>query len=69
MSSVPRGNYEPSPAQERFDDLFADLILDKNDGIDEDEICKAVNYMKSEYEEEHECTIKDMIRDDDYKSP
>ena len=49
--------------------MFADLILDKNDGIDEDEICKAVDYMKSEYEEEHERTIKDIIQDDDYKSP
>ena len=25
--------------------------------------------MKSEYEEEHERDIKDMIQDDDYKSP
>ena len=25
--------------------------------------------MKSEYEEEHERNIKDMIQDDDYKSP
>ena len=38
-------------------------------GIDEYEIRKAVNYMKSEYEEKHERTIKDIIQDDDYKSP
>ena len=25
--------------------------------------------MKSEYEEEHERDIKDMVQDDDYKSP
>ena len=25
--------------------------------------------MKSEYEEDHERTIKDIIQDDDYKSP
>ena len=47
--------------------MFADLILDKNDGIDEDEIRKAVDYMKSEYEEEHERDIKDMIQDEYYK--
>ena len=45
--SVPKGHYEPSTARERFYDLFADVILDKNDGIDKDEICKAVDYMKS----------------------
>ena len=48
-SSVPKGRYEPSPARERFYDLFADVILDKNYGIDEDEVRKAVDYMKSEY--------------------
>ena len=68
-SSVPKGLYEPSPARERFYDLFVNVILDKNYGIDEDEIRKAVNHMKSEYEEEHECDIKNMIQDDDYKSP
>ena len=25
--------------------------------------------MKSEYEEEHECDIKNMVQDDDYKPP
>ena len=68
-SSVPKGLYEPSPARERFYDLFANVILDKNYGIDEDEIFKAVDYMKYEYEEEYERDIKDMIQDDDYKSP
>ena len=68
-SSVSKGHYEPSPARERFYDMFADHIVDNNDGIDEDEVRKAVNYMKSEHEEEHERNIKDMIQDDDYKSP
>ena len=45
------------------------VILDKNYGIDEDEICKAFNHMKSKYEEDHERDIKNMIQDDDYKSP
>ena len=49
--------------------MFADHIIDKHDRIDKDEVCKAVDYMKSEYEEEHECYIKDMNQDDDYKSP
>ena len=62
-----KGRYEPSPARERFYHLFADLILDKNDRIDEDEIRKAVDYMKYEYEEEHERDIKNMVYDDDYK--
>ena len=49
--------------------MCADNIVEKNDGIDEDELRKAVAYMKSEDEEEHERNIKDMIQDDDYKSP
>ena len=68
-SSVPKGLCGPSPARERFYDLFLNVILDKNYGIGEDEICRAVDRMKSEYEEEHESDIKDMIQDDDYKSP
>ena len=68
-SSAPKGHYEPSLARERFYDLFADHIVDKNDGIDKDEICMEVDYTKSEYEEENERTIKDMIQYDDYKSP
>ena len=69
LSSVPKGHCEPSPARERFYDLFVNVILDQNYEIDEDEICKAVDHMKSEYEEEHERDIKNMIQDDDYKSP
>ena len=49
--------------------MSADHIVDKNDGIDEDELRKAVAYTKSENEEEHERNIKYMIQDDDYKSP
>ena len=41
-SSVPKGHYEPSLALERFYDMCADHIVDKNDGIDEDELRKAV---------------------------
>ena len=45
------------------------VILDKNYGINKDEICRAVDHIKPEYEEEHERDIKDIIQDDDYKSP
>ena len=44
---------------------MSDHIVENNDGIDEDELRKAVTYMKSENEEEHERNIKDMIQDDD----
>ena len=57
-SSVPKGHYEPSPARQRFYDLFVNVILDNNYGIDEDEISKADDYMKSEYKEQHERDIK-----------
>ena len=49
--------------------MCTDHIVEKNDVIDEDELCKAVAYMKSENEEEHELNIKDMIQNNDYKSP
>ena len=49
--------------------MFAKLIIDKNYGINEDDIRKAVDNMKSENEEEHKRDIKDMVQDDDYKSP
>ena len=68
-SSVPKEHYEPSPARERFYDMCADHIVENNDGIDEEELRKAVAYMKFEIEEEHERNIKDMGPDDDYKSP
>ena len=45
------------------------VILDNNYGINKDEICRAVDHMKSEYEEEHERDITNIIQDDDYKSP
>ena len=60
-------NYEPSPAQERFYDIMEDHVVEKNDGIDEDELRKAVTYMKSDNDKEHERNIKYIIQDDDYK--
>ena len=49
--------------------MCADHIVEKNDVIEEEELHKAVAYMKSEKEEKHEYNIKYMILDDDYKSP
>ena len=49
--------------------MCVDHIVDKNGGINKGEVRKVVAYMKSEYEEEHEHNIKDMIQDNDYKSP
>ena len=48
--------------------MCVDNIVEKIDEIDEDELRKAVAYMKSENEEEHERNNKDVIPDDDYKS-
>ena len=62
MSSVPKVNYETSPARERFYDMCADHIVEKNDGIDKEELRKAVAHMKAENEEEHKRNIKDMGR-------
>ena len=49
--------------------MCVDHIIEKNDGIDKEELRKAVAHIKSENEEEHERNIKDMIPDDDYKLP
>ena len=49
--------------------MFVNVILDKNCVINEDEIRRAVNHMKYEYEEEHERDIKNMVQNDDYKLP
>ena len=50
-SSVPRGHYEPSPAQERYYNLCADHIKEKNVGMDKDEIRKEISHIKYEDEE------------------
>ena len=48
---------------------MADHVSEKNFGMDKDEIRKAISHVKSEDEKEHERNIKNMIQDDDYKSP
>ena len=48
---------------------MSDHVLEKNDEIDKIEVRKAVVHLKDNDEAEHELNIKDMIQDDDYKSP
>ena len=48
---------------------MADKIVEKNDGIDKEELRKAVAHVKSNDEAENERNIENMIQDDDYKSP
>ena len=69
-SAVPTGFYELSPAQERYYDMQADIIAEKNVGMDEDKICKAISHVKLEDEVEHERNIRYLAQeDDDYKLP
>ena len=69
LSTVPKGCYQLSPAQERIYDIMSDQIVEKNDGIDKVELRKAVAHVKSNDEAEYERNIENMIQDDDYKSP
>ena len=50
-SSVPTGIYQISPARERYYDMCADHIKEKNVGMDKDEIRKAISHVKPEDEE------------------
>ena len=68
-SSVPKGIYQISPEQERYYDMMAGHIKEKNVVMDKDEIHKAISHVKSEDKDEHERNIQNMIQYDDYKSP
>ena len=68
-SSAPKGYHQPSPAQERYYDMWADHIEENNDRIDKMELRKSVSHVKDNYDVDHERNIKDMIQDDDYESP
>ena len=70
LSAVPRGHYEPSPARERYYDMQADLIAEKNVGMDKDKIRKEISHVKLEDEAYHERNIEYLDQEDnDYKSP
>ena len=69
-SEVPTGNYELSPARERYYDMQANHIKENNVGMNEDEIRKAIYRVKLEYEAEHKRNIEYLAQEDDnYKSP
>ena len=57
-SSAPKANYEPSPARERFYDIIADHVVEKNDGIDEEELRMAVDYMNLKMKKSMNVTLK-----------
>ena len=46
-SSVPKVIYQISPARERYYDIMADHVNEKNVGMDKDEIRKAISHVKS----------------------
>ena len=70
VSPVQQGLYQISPARERYYDIMADHIEEKNVGnIDKEELCKAIAIVISEDEAGHERKIDNMIQEDDYKSP
>ena len=64
-SSAPTGYYELSPAQERYYDMQAYHIKEKDVGMDKDEIRKVISRVKLEDEKEHERNIEYMAQDDD----
>ena len=47
LSTVPKGYYQISPVKERYYDIVADHIEEKNDGIDKVELQKSVAHVKS----------------------
>ena len=56
-SEVPPRHYELFPARERYYDMQADIITEKNVGIDKNNIRKAISSVKLEYEAAHERNI------------
>ena len=72
-SPVQQGLYQISPARERYYDMMADNIEERNAGsegaINKEELCKAINIVKYEEEAGHERNIDNMTQEDDDKSP
>ena len=69
-SAVPTGHYKPSPAPERYYDIPADIITEKNVGMDRDKIREAISHVKLEDEAYHGRNIEILTQEDDnYKSP
>ena len=69
-SAVPTGHYEPYPAQERYYYMQADLLTEKNVGMDKNKIRKAISHVKLEDEAYNERDIEILTQEDShYKSP
>ena len=68
--AVLTGHYELSPSRERYYDMQADHIVEKNVGMDKYKIHKAISRVKLEDEAEYERNIEYVTQeDDDYNSP
>ena len=72
-SPVQEGLYQPSPAQKIYYEKMAESHIKakfgSNETMNDEELHKAIIVLKSEKEADHERNIKNMIQDDDYKSP
>ena len=69
-SAVPTRKYQQSPAREKYYDMQAKLLAEKNFGIYKDKTCKAISQVKPEDEAYHERNIEILTQEDDhYKSP
>ena len=70
LSPVPTGHYQPSPSQDRYYDMQAKLLAEKNFGMDKDKIRTAISQVKLEDEAYHERNIEILTHENDhYKSP
>ena len=68
-STVPTGHYI-YPSQERYWDMQAKLLTEKNVGMEKDKICEAISQVKLEDEAYHERIIEYFTQeDDDYSAP
>ena len=69
-SPVPTGHYQPYPARERYYDMQAKLLAEKNVGMDKYKIRTKISQVILEDEAYHEPNIKILTQEDDhYKSP
>ena len=72
-TTVPEGHYMPSPAQERYYDTLAKILINSTVGsdgnINNDKFNKEITQLKSEKEAGNVSNILDMTQVDEYMSP
>ena len=72
-SPVQQGLYQISPSRQKYYDTMANNIIETDVGseinINDEEICKAINILKSEEEAGNERNINNITQEDYYKSP